>query len=596
MTWILPLLLIVPLGTAALLSMGLPRSSRSVRGARLLTLAAMAATALIGLFAVTQVGTPDPAAGGVSALAGGIDWAGGLGLRIGYDLDALSAWLVVLLVLLPPVAVMLWSNGASIRAAAAADGAEGEREGQGTGGTAVRFAPNSRRIYAWLLVLQACMLGTAIASDALLFYATFELALLPTLLLMRKHGVGDGRARAMAARTFFFFNFTGSLLTLAAILYVAARHHAAFHAWTFDIASLYEVAPLLSPTEQAWLLVGFLAGFGLKTPLFPLHAWLPITHGATPANGALDVAALVLKLGPYALLRFAIPLCAAGIELLAPVLGALAVIGILYAGVVGWVQRDAKKLLAYSSISHMGFVLLGLFALDADAAGATGAMAYVIAYAATAGGLFACVGIVETRFGTRSLTELQGLAAKMPVFACFVVLFVMAAAGLPGLSGFPGEFLTMLGASDAETGTLGIGYAAAAALGVILAAMYLLWMAGRLLFGPLRVPAARTAHLRDLSVTEITALAPLAALCLVLGFFPNLLLDPVGRTVARLQAVQDTVLVGQPEGPQRRDGGNDATLDPLKFSEGVSEDTRSGSKSLPFISVIHPQSARLASD
>ena len=541
MTWILPLLLIVPLGTAALLAAGLPGSVRAAGGARLLTLCAMAATAVLAAFAATQV---DPAVT-TPQLGGSIAWASALGLDLSYGIDGLSMWLMLLLVILPPVAVLLWSGGGSARAAfTTARQVHRETGDPATDVDRPAGDAGSRHVYAWLLVLQACMLGTAVATDALLFYATFELTLLPTLLLIRRHGVGDWRRRAAAARAYFFFNFTGSLLTLAAILYVAAAHQSAFGVWSFHIPDLYNVAGRLSDTEQAWLAVGFLAGFGLKTPLFPLHGWLPMTHGATPASGALDVAALVLKLGPYALLKFMVPLCAGGIALLAPILGTLAAAGILYAGIVGWVQRDAKKLLAYSSVSHMGFVLLGLFALDADTAGTSGAMMYVIAYAASAGGLFACVGILETRFGTRSLRELGGVARQMPVLACFMVLFAMAAVGLPGLSGFPGEFLTMLGAADGVTGTLGPGFAAAAVLGVILAAMYLLRMVGGLLFGPAHTPAERRRDRRagDLTSTEITALAPLAFLCLMLGFFPNLALQPITPAVAAMQGVQDPVI------------------------------------------------------
>ena len=515
MTWILPLLLIVPLGTAALLAMGLPRSTRSARGARLLTLGSMVATALIGLFAATQVNTLEPGL----QLAGRIAWVESLGLELSYGLDGLSMWLVLLMVVLPPVAVLLVPNESE---------AGPEKP--------------TRQTFAALLAVQATMIGTAIAADALLFYTFFELSLLPTLLLIRRGGVGAWSERASAARTYFFFNFSGSLLTLASILYVASIHRQAMGTWSFGLTDLYRVAELMSPTQQAWVLVGFLAGFGLKTPLFPLHAWLPATHAGTPASGAADVAALVLKLGPYALLRFAIPLCGEGIALLAPVLGGLAVAGILYAGLVGWVQRDAKKLLAYSSISHMGFVLLGLFALDQDTAGTTGAMMYVIAYAASAGGLFACVGILERRFQTRSLRELQGLAKVMPLLACFMVLFTMAAVGLPGLSGFPGEFLTMLGAADGQTGNLGLPYAAAASLGVILAAMYLLWMTGRLLFGPLQTPLRDPDAPRrvDLTRRELVALAPLALLCLLLGFFPNLVLGPVAPVAHALQHTQQS--------------------------------------------------------
>jgi NADH-quinone oxidoreductase subunit M len=496
---LIPMMVLIPLLASAALALpiGLWQSANQVR-----QFALGIAGVITVLAGVMLLGFDSSDAG--YQFAGSVKWLPAFGLTFGFGVDGLSLWLVVVLAVLLPVAVI-----------------------------AAKDESASQRSYmSWLLALGGLMLGAAVARDVLFFYLCFELSLLPTFMLIQRYGHGDRHDRASAARTFFFYNFSGSLLSLAALLYVASRYAELAGAWSFDVVDLTQAASNMDTIEQGWVLLGLLAGFGLKAPLFPLHPWLPATHQATPIGGSLDVLALVLKLGPYALLRFAVPWCHQAIVEYGPIVATLAAVGVLYAGLAAWTQRDAKKLLAYSSISHMGFAILGLMALDADKAGATGAMFYVVSYAAAAGGLFLCVGMVHRRFGTRRFDEVGGLGREMPVLACFVLLFAMASVGLPGLSGFPGEFLTMIGAWN---GVPGRPIVTVAALGVIVAAMYLLGMVGKLVFGPQVVPADRAERLKDLNWHEIGTLAPLAVLCVLLGLYPQVVLGPAQRSIVFMQ-------------------------------------------------------------
>jgi len=388
--------------------------------------------------------------------------------------------------------------------------------------------------YAWLLVLLGTMTGVWVARDLLLFYAFFELILVPLFFLI---GTFGGPDRRMAAGKIFLYTFAGSILALPAILYVGLR------AGTFDIGSVIHWAQAegnLSAGERFWVLMGLLASFCVKTPIFPLHTWQPTAMGEAPGNGVVDASGMVLKLGAFAMLKIAVPIgfVSAG-GLAAPtaltVVAVLAVIGILYGGLCAWAQTDAKRVLAYSSLSHVGFVVLGIMALTDI--GMRGASLYLINTAITTGGLFLIVGMIYERYGTRDLTELGGLGKVMPLGAFFFGLFTMAAIGLPLLNGFVSEFLTILSAFTSPY--LGIGFGVCAALGIVLGAIYMLSMAGKLLFGPLKVPAEGKvpAVMRgDLNFREVTALAPLAVLIVVLGVFPQPVLDTLRYTVEPLRA------------------------------------------------------------
>ena len=438
MSLLLPLLLFLPLLAALAMLLGFGRHHAA--GARLL------ATAIAGISVVLSAVVLFAVDGdrGSFQLGGIVDWVPAVGLGFGYGVDGLSAWLLFMVTLLSLVAIL----------AVEGEPDAGRRRG-------------ARAWYGWLLALQASLTGTVLATDALFFYTCFELSLIPTFFLTKNFGTGTVEERAKAARVFFFTNFSGSLLTLAAILYAGSVAASATGIWSFELEHLRVVGSVASTTEQTVLLVGFLAGFALKAPIWPLHGWLPTVQAATPRSGALDAAALALKLGPYALLRFALPMCPLAISQHGNLLALLAVVGILYAALVGWVQRDAKRVLAHASVSHMGFALLGLFALDADRAGASGAMLYVTGYAAAAAGLFLCVGLIQERTGSRDLRRVGGLVSVTPVLSAFLVFFVMASVGLPGLSGFVGEFMALLGAFNSTAGAGGIAwpFAALAALG-----------------------------------------------------------------------------------------------------------------------------------
>jgi NADH-quinone oxidoreductase subunit M len=430
--------------------------------------------------------------------------------------------------------------------------------------------------YAWLLVLQAAMLGVFVARDIIFFYVCFEFTLIPMYILISLWGSTN---RKKAAIKFFLYTFTGSVLTLAGLVYVAFQHAAAAKGWSFDIETLERAAQLMSPTQQAWVMAAMLAGFAVKVPLFPVHTWLPLAHTEAPTAGSVILAGVLLKLGTYGIFRFVLPFTPVAVSDHAPHLATLCIIGILYGGLICWVQTDVKKLVAYSSVAHLGFCMLGMFALNRT--GLQGSILYMINHGLSTGALFLCIGMVYERYHTRSLKELGGLASKMPVWATFMVFFTMASVGLPGLNGFVSEFLCLMGAFQASSawgsglwGTLGeapgatrgltgLGpwYAAIAGIGMIVAAMYLLYMLGKIVWGPLVVPsghhgdhehgghghgghghgaqhgqnhASHSVLPTDLNKREILTLTPLAILCVVLGVYPKPVMEVLDPPIARI--------------------------------------------------------------
>jgi NADH-quinone oxidoreductase subunit M len=395
-----------------------------------------------------------------------------------------------------------------------------------------------REFYFWLLVLEAAMIGTFVATDLIFFYICFEFTLIPLYFLI---GIFGSSQRRRAARVFFLYTFTGSMLTLAGLLYIAS--HTASHSgiWNFQISTLTATGQLLSLTAQCWVLAALLAGFAVKVPLFPVHTWLPLAHTEAPTAGSVILAGVLLKLGTYGLLRFAIPMLPDAVVIFAPWIGAMAVAGILYTALICWVQTDIKKLIAYSSVSHLGFCVLGLFALGANIIGPSGAVMYMINHGLSTGALFLCVGMTYERFHTREMAAMQGLARVMPVWAFFMVFYALASVGLPGLNGFVGEFLTLLGAFTSPA-TLGPPFAIVAAFGLILTAIYILYMVGKVVFGPVKIPtdshhgAGGHEPVRDLNLREIMTLTPLAVACLWLGLFPKPMLDTLQAPLARLTA------------------------------------------------------------
>ncbi len=395
-----------------------------------------------------------------------------------------------------------------------------------------------KEFYVWHLILLGALVGVFAATDLILFYLFFELTLVPLFFLI---GIYGGAERHYAALKFFIFTLAGSLLTLAGLLYVAWFNAALDPVegtktgqWTFDITTLYIAAREMSASEQGWVLAALLAGFAVKVPLFPVHTWLPLAHTEAPTSGSVVLAGVLLKLGTYGLVRFALPMTPDAVVNLAPVIGALSVVGILYAALICWVQQDLKRLIAYSSISHLGFCVLGLFALNA--AGVGGSVIYMINHGLATGALFLCAGMIQHRYHTRDMDELGGLGKRLPVWSTFMVIFCLASVGLPGLNGFVGEFLTLLGAFTA-TDTLGVAFAAAGAGGLILAAIYILYMVGKVVLGPVKEPADHAGRVPDLNGREIVTLTPLAAACLFLGLFPFPLLRSYESAIGRLPEV-----------------------------------------------------------
>jgi len=336
-------------------------------------------------------------------------------------------------------------------------------------------------------------------------------------------------------------------IALAGLLYVAWQYQSAYEQWSFAIGELTAFsATHLSGSEQAWVLLALLAGFAVKVPLFPLHTWLPLAHTEAPTAGSVVLAGVLLKLGTYGLYRFVLPMVPEAVIAYAPAIGVISIIGILYAALICWVQDDIKRLVAYSSVSHLGFCVLGLFSLNP--LGLQGSVIYMLNHGLSTGALFFLVGMIYERYHTRDMSKLSGLSARMPVWAFFMVFFVLSSVGLPGLNGFIGEFLCLLGAFTASAdnathpGLLGPWYAAVAALGMIFAAMYLLIMTGKVVFGPLKEPAATNnshgAKLpADLTFREIGVLVPLAVLCLYIGFQPKPLTDALHGPITQVLAV-----------------------------------------------------------
>jgi NADH-quinone oxidoreductase subunit M len=355
---------------------------------------------------------------------------------------------------------------------------------------------------AAFLILSGLMNGVFSALDAMLFYVFFEATLIPMFIII---GVWGGPNRVYAAMKFFLYTLLGSLLSLVAliVLYNVAGG-------SFAFADLYEVPlPLI---VQVFVFIAFFMAFAVKVPMWPVHTWLPDAHVEAPTGGSVVLAAIMLKLGGYGFLRLSLPIVPDASLYLAPVVIALSLIAVVYIGLVALVQSDMKKLIAYSSISHMGFVTLGIFLFNVQ--GVEGAVIQMISHGFISAAMFLCVGVLYDRMHTRQIADYGGVANKMPVFAALFMLFAMANAGLPGTSGFVGEFLVILGAMKVN-----FWYAFAAAITLIFGAAYTLWMYKRVMFGA--VANDHVAELQDINAREILILGVLAVLVLVMGVWPQ---------------------------------------------------------------------------
>jgi NADH-quinone oxidoreductase subunit M len=385
-----------------------------------------------------------------------------------------------------------------------------------------------REFLAFLLFLQTAMLGTFFARDMLLFYVFWEAMLIPMYFII---GIWGGQRRIYAAVKFFIFTMVGSVFMLVGILYLF------FQAGSMDLADFMQVP--LEHNAQLWLFAAFFLAFAIKVPVFPLHTWLPDAHVEAPTAGSVVLAGVLLKMGTYGMLRFAMPLFPEGVTYFAPAISILAVIGIIYGALVAMVQPDVKKLVAYSSVSHLGFVVLGLFSLTS--LGIAGGIFTMLAHGLSTGALFLLVGVIYERRHTREISDFGGLAHQMPVFATFFMIATLASIGLPGMAGFIGEFMILFGTFSSTTLVSAKLMAILAATGVVLGAIYMLWMYQRVFLGKLN--NEKNKGLPDLSVREVVVLLPIMVFIFWLGVRPGLILDRVETSVAQvLEPLNATVL------------------------------------------------------
>jgi NADH-quinone oxidoreductase subunit M len=421
--------------------------------------------------------------------------AGSFAMRYNVGIDGISLWLVILTTFIMPIAVLsTW--------------------------TAVEEKVKEYMIC--LLLLETGMLGAFIALDLFLFYIFWEVMLIPMYFII---GIWGGKNKIYAAVKFFIYTMVGSLLMLVALIFLYFKGQAAGFA-NFGLLQFFDLR--LDPATQTWLFLAFALAFAIKVPMFPLHTWLPDAHTEAPTAGSVVLAAILLKMGTYGYVRFAIPLFPDAAHTFAPLIATLAVIGIIYAALVAMVQDDVKKLVAYSSVAHLGFVMLGVFAFNQQ--GITGGMLQMLNHGVSTGALFLIVGFIYERRHTRLIADFGGLSKQMPIFATIFMIVTLSSIGLPGTNGFVGEFLILLGGFESELRW----WTVVASSGVILSAVYMLWMFQRVMFGELNNPKNQV--LKDLNVREILIMVPLVALIFVMGVYPNPFIEKMDPAIKKLVA------------------------------------------------------------
>ena len=492
---VLTVLVLVPVA-GALVLLAMPRTRPD-----LLKPVALVASTVSAVLAVWVLAEFDVGSAAVFQFWQQHEWISGWGISWQVGVDGLSLFLVVMTALIFPLAIV---------------------------GVDAEHSP--KPYYAWMLVLEAGCLGTFVALDLVMFFVFFEIVLVPMYFLIG--GWGHGR-RAYAAIKFFLFTMFGSALMLVAIVALAFLHSSASGGGvTFDLTAIAESQVLATNTAR-WLFLAFALAFAVKVPLFPVHTWLPDAHTNAPTAGSVILAAVMLKLGTYGLVRFGLYLFPEASVYFAPLMVTLGVIGIIYGAVAAAMQRDLKRLVAYSSVAHLGFIVIGTFALNTE--GLTGGVLQMVNHGVSTGALFLLVGMIYERRHTREISELGGLQKPAPLLAAVFMVVMLSSVGLPGLNGFVGELLVLLGAFNAHR-----WWAVVAAAGVILAAVYLLWAYQRVFHGP---ASGANAETPDLRWREGLVMAPFIAAIVFMGVYPKPVIERVEPAVDAIIAhVEDNVV------------------------------------------------------
>jgi NADH-quinone oxidoreductase subunit M len=448
-----------------------------------------------------------------------VPWIQSLGANFHVGVDGISLLLVMLTTLIGPLAILSSWDAIQIRV---------------------------KEYYAFILLLQTGMLGVFISLDFFMFYVFWEVMLVPMYFLI---GVWGGPRKLYAAIKFFLYTLIGSVLMLLGILAlyfqyptIAATHPEISGVFgtmpTFNVLALHAIGPYLPFNLQFWVFLAFFIGFAIKVPMFPFHTWLPDAHVEAPTAGSVILAAVLLKMGTYGFLRFSIPILPSATVYFVPMMITLAIIAIIYGALVAMMQPDMKKLVAYSSVSHMGFVMLGMFALNPN--GLNGSIIQQINHGISTGALFLIVGIIYERRHTREISQLGGLSNVMPAYAVVFLIMTMSSIGLPLLNGFIGEFTIMAGALQKN-----LWWAVAGGAGIVLGAAYMLWLYQRTMFGKLDNPANQ--NLKDMNLREWATLIPLIIMAFWIGLYPAPFFRALDKPVNRLVSIVQAAAPGAPQ-------------------------------------------------